>query len=244
MEVVNALLEDGCYGPLLHVRTTASRQGPRALPPSLQRLPVIACDVTAPNAAQMLAATLRQYKVEHVICTIGFVPTFDPEEDKRAAEAVDNQGVQAVIKACEIAGIPGRFVLISSLLASLEPRNLSARLLNSLGGVLDAKREAEKALMASTLDYTILRPGVFADSTQGALLVGEQDRFVGEEADSQGLELQPEAVKVSCASPFLASSGAVCAITRQQVPLSCMAARPQLWPARSVSARKSNTAFQ
>ena len=213
IECVKSLLEDGCYRPLLHVRSTSSAKGKLA---KLPDLPVIACDVTTPKADQVLARAIRQYSAEHVICTLGFVPTFDPAADMQASDAIDNKGVQAVIRACEMARMPGRFVLVSSLLASTTPRNLSARLLNSLGGVLDAKRESETALASSSLDYTILRPGVFAESVQGGLVVGEQDRFIGADSDSQGLGLQP----VSCASPFLASSGAVCAITRQQV--SCL----------------------
>jgi uncharacterized protein YbjT (DUF2867 family) len=105
-----------------------------------------------------------------------------------------------VIQAAESAGLPGRFVLVSSLLASGKTNNLSAQLLNSLGGVVDAKHASETALASSSLDWTILRPGVFAERRQGNLVVGAADRFVGEESDRRLLGRA-----VSCVSPFESS---------------------------------------
>jgi len=58
---------------------------------------------------------------------------------------------------------------------------------------------------------------VFADAPQGQLIVGAADRFVGEESDRRLL-----GAGVSCASPFLASSGAVCGITRRQLADACV----------------------
>ena len=105
-----------------------------------------------------------------------------------------------MIQAAESAGLPGRFVLVSSLLASGKTNNLSAQLLNSLGGVVDAKHASETALSSSSLDWTILRPGVFAERRQGNLVVGAADRFVGEESDRRLLGRA-----VSCVSPFESS---------------------------------------
>jgi hypothetical protein len=51
------------------------------------------------------------------------------------------------------------------------------------------------------------------------LVLGPAGRFVGD-ALTDGLGLG--AAKVKCASPFLASSGAVCAATRQQVADVCV----------------------
>jgi len=156
-----------------------------------------------------------------VICDVGFVPTFDAEADRRAALDVDRDGVVALVEAAERAKLPGRFVLVSSLLAgeaAARDRTASYRMLNGLGGVLDAKRAAEARLRESPIDWTILRPGVFVDSPQGGLVVGAQDRFLATTADARGLD------RVSCKSPFFASSGAVCGITRSQLGAACVAA--------------------
>lgn len=42
----------------------------------------------------------------------------------------------------------------------------SYKVLNSLGNVLKEKREAESFLQQSSLDFVILRPGVFASKPQ------------------------------------------------------------------------------
>ena len=177
---------------------------------------VVEADVTAP-------ATLdRALKgIDDVICDVGFVPTFDAEADRRAALDVDRDGVVALVEAAERAKLPGRFVLVSSLLAgeaAARDRTASYRMLNGLGGVLDAKRAAEARLRESPIDWTILRPGVFVDSPQGGLVVGAEDRFLATTADARGLD------RVSCKSPFFASSGAACGITRSQLGVACVAA--------------------
>ena len=109
--------------------------------------------------SERVTKALRKYRVKSIICTLGFVPTFVAAEDRRMAQAIDNKGVCALIQAAESAGLPGRFVLVSSLLASGKTDNLSSQLLNSLGGVVDAKHASETALASSSLDWTILRPG-------------------------------------------------------------------------------------
>jgi NAD(P)-dependent dehydrogenase (short-subunit alcohol dehydrogenase family) len=212
-EVVRALLHEGQYEPLLQVRNSAAK-AKLSKSAELGRLQAFECDVTAPGAAATLTKIMREYRVQSVVCTLGFVPTFVPADDLLASRAIDNQGVIALIRAAEAAGLPGRFVLISSLLTSSKPesRNLSARMLNSLGGVLDAKYASEAVLMSSTLDYTILRPGVFADKVQGNIIAGMADRFTGAESDSLGL-----GGPVKCQSPFIASAGEVCGITRRQL---------------------------
>ena len=123
---------------------------------------VVEADVTAPPT---LDRALKG--IDDVICDVGFVPTFDAEADRRAALAVDRDGAVALVEAAERAKLPGRFVLVSSLLAgeaAARDRTASYRMLNGLGGVLDAKRAAEARLRESPIDWTILRPGVFVDS--------------------------------------------------------------------------------
>ena len=104
-------------------------------------------------------------------------------------------------------------MLVSSLLTGAEAArraNLSYRMLNKLGNVVEAKRAAEERLRASALDYVILRPGVFVDNAQGGLVFAAED--------ARGLD------RVSCKSPFFASSGAACGVTRTQLADACVAA--------------------
>jgi len=83
-------------------------------------------------------------------------------------------------------------------------------MLNTLGNVVDEKRQAELALMRSGLNYTIIRPGVFSKVSQGGMILGEGNAFTGADADAF---LGPT---VRCASPLMSSSGKFCAITRSQ----------------------------
>ena len=81
----------------------------------------------------------------------------------RLAERIDYCGQLRLIAAARAAQLPGRFVMVSSLLADQSlTDNPSARLLNSaLGNVLEQKRKAEAALRSTpSLDWSIVRPGL------------------------------------------------------------------------------------
>ena len=126
-----------------------------------------------------------------------------------------------LIRAAAAAGLPGRFVLVSSL--GIDLTTPSARLLDaSLGGVLRQKAKAEAALRGTAgLDWAIVRPGLL-DVTRpaGGVLLGPAGRWTGDAArDAVG-----PGGPVACATPFVASSGAVCAATRRQVAEVCVAA--------------------
>ena len=180
-----------------------------------------------------LAAAMQSSGVTDVICAVGFSPTFVPDEDRRLALAVDYYGTLRLIAAAEAAKLSGRFVLVSSL--GVNATSSSAMLLDkSLGNVLVQKRAAEEALARSRLDWCIVRPGLLLkEAVQGGIVLGEADRFTGDaERDGMGL-----GAPVKCASPFLASSGAVCAATRGQVAALCVEALdgdPQLFSRRVV----------
>ena len=214
-ECVRALDADARYEAVPMVRS-AARWRDVSAEAGLAARTAVEADVTVPATLDL---ALR--RIDDIVCDIGFVPTFDSEADRRAALAVDRDGVIALVEAAERAKLPGRFVLVSSLLAgevAARDKTTSYRMLNGLGGVLDAKRVSEARLRESTLDWTILRPGVFVDAPQGGLVVGGEDRFLSTSADARGLD------RVSCKSPFFASSGAACAITRSQCAEACVAA--------------------
>lgn len=145
------------------------------------------------------------------------------DEDKRLAQAVDYLGTLKLVAAAEAAALPGRFVLVSSLGVNATTSSPSARLLDaSLGNVLIQKAAAERALRASPLDWCIVRPGLLLkEVVQGDVLLGPEDRWQGADAERDRDGLGPP---VKCSSPFLASSGAVCAATRSQVASVCVEA--------------------
>ncbi|MEJ2666108.1 MAG: SDR family oxidoreductase [Deinococcales bacterium] len=99
--------------------------------------------------------------VDAVVCAAGAA---DPAE----AEAVDHLGTVRLIEAAKAAGVQ-RFVLISSLGA-----DRPERMAPSLRPFLQAKQEAEKALAASGLGWTVLRPGGLTDEPgSGRVRLGE-----------------------------------------------------------------------
>lgn len=88
--------------------------------------------------------------VDAVVCAVGAAR---PED----AEAVDYVGTVALIEAAREAGC-GRFLLISSM-GSDRPQDAPP----GLRPFLEAKHEAERTLIASDLDWTIVRPGGLTD---------------------------------------------------------------------------------
>lgn len=105
-------------------------------------------DVGSEEHAVSLAEALAD--VDAVICAIGAT---NPED----ADAVDNLGTVRLIRAAEEAGCL-RFLLVSSM-GTEQPE----RFPEAIRPFLVAKREAEKALTSSGMDWTILRPGGLTD---------------------------------------------------------------------------------
>lgn len=91
-------------------------------------------------------------------------------------EMVDYLGQKAQIDAARDAGV-GHVVLVGSMGGTIEDHPL-----NRLGDgdVLVWKRKAEACLIASGIDYTIIRPGGLLDAPGGRreLLVGKDDAFI------------------------------------------------------------------
>jgi uncharacterized protein YbjT (DUF2867 family) len=79
-----------------------------------------------------------------------------PGSGEGRKQTMDRDGAVKLIRAAEAAG-PRRFVMVSSMGAdaNAEPEGF--------GAYLRAKGEADEALRASGLDFTILRPGALTD---------------------------------------------------------------------------------
>lgn len=122
----------------------------------------VLCDLTrvVPEEGE---ASLEQALegVDAVVCAAGGA---GPAE----AEAVDHLGTVRLIQAAKSAGVQ-RFVLISS-----QGADRPERMAPSLRPFLQAKQEAEKALAASGLAWTVLRPGGLTDEPgSGLVRLGE-----------------------------------------------------------------------
>jgi uncharacterized protein YbjT (DUF2867 family) len=89
-------------------------------------------------------------KVSAIVSTIGGVP----QDGVRADFAGNKQLIDAAVKA----GV-GKFILVSSLGAGATKDAIPATAYQALAPVLAEKEQAENYLIASGLNYTILRPG-------------------------------------------------------------------------------------
>jgi len=122
----------------------------------------VLCDLTA-DAPREGETALEQAVagVDAVVCAAG-------ARDSRDAEAVDHLGTARLIGAADAAGVR-RFVLVSAM-GTDHPERVAP----SLRPLLQAKREAEKALAGSGMAWTVLRPGSLTDQPgSGRVRLGE-----------------------------------------------------------------------
>ena len=144
--VVEELLRDrDQFGVVAGARTEASAA---RLPAGVVRL-VADLSGEVRGAEAELASELRTRQVTDVVCTLGFAPTYLPEQDRKLAEAVDYLGTLRLLTACEAAALPGRFVLVSSL--GVDAATDSARVLLATCYLLLRAQAATLRAQAATL---------------------------------------------------------------------------------------------
>ena len=90
-------------------------------------------------------------KIDTVITTMGGTPS---DQGQRA----DCEGNKNLIDMAVAAGV-SKFILVSSIGAGDSVIALSPQVLQTLGAILKEKEKAEQHLIASGLNYTIIRPG-------------------------------------------------------------------------------------
>eukprot|EP00899_Mesostigma_viride_P004554 jgi/Mesvir1/1409/Mv14410-RA.1 len=139
-------------------------------------------DVT--DDVKVIAKALAESGADVVICATGFVPG-NPFKMSEEAKKVDNVGTRNLVDACKSAGIK-RLVLVSSILTNGVAAGFGDspgfKMTNIFGGILDQKLVAEKYLMDSGIDYTILRAGGLRnDAPPGALVVAPEDTLASGE---------------------------------------------------------------
>jgi len=135
----------------------------------VQRLLARKAEVRAMVRRQEAAATLEALGAQSVVADLSYDASYalggcEAVIFTAAAglsgnpETVDYRGTMRLIEAAEAQGV-GRFILVSSLGTAY-----AEKLPEPLRPYLEAKRKAEVALEASTLTYTIVKPGVLTDA--------------------------------------------------------------------------------
>ncbi|KAG2435610.1 hypothetical protein HYH02_011901 [Chlamydomonas schloesseri] len=167
-------------------------------PDQLKRVTVVPFDLEKP--AEFDAAIGSANKI---VCAVGA-----PEDQAlnfSAPKKVDGDGTIALVNKASELGV-NQFVLVSSL--GTGKLGWPAGVLNLFGGVLLWKREAEKALEASGMAYTIVRPGGMERPTDDYkkthnLTVKPRDTtFGGQVSRLQVAEL----VAAACTNPAVAEN--------------------------------------
>src|SRR5215217_2138994 len=140
--------------------------------PDLERVgavPVL-CDLETDEAVPHVGAA------EAIVFAAGAGPGSGPERKR----TVDYGGAVKLIEAASELGVP-RFVMVSSMgTADVEHAPEAMR------PYLQAKRDADEALMASGLDWTIVRPGRLTDgpgagTVDAALALGRRGEITRED---------------------------------------------------------------
>eukprot|EP01041_Mallomonas_annulata_P002378 gene2378-4621_t len=147
--------------------------------PESANLSVFPCNVCEDSPAKLLSLVTD---ADVVISCASYTPSGLP--DPLGPFKVDFKGNARIMDACIDAKVP-KFILVTSLLTNglvagqlFNPQFL---LLNSFGGILQWKREAEKYLQSlPDIDYTIVRPGGLKDKNEDIpILFGAADTLFG-----------------------------------------------------------------
>jgi uncharacterized protein YbjT (DUF2867 family) len=116
----------------------------------------VLCDLEAAEADEVAAAISG---ADAVVFAAGAGPGSGAERKR----TMDLGGAQKLIDAAKAEGI-SRYLIVSSMGAADPPAEVGGAFGDdAFGDYLHAKAEADRALMASGLDYTIVRPGMLTD---------------------------------------------------------------------------------
>ncbi len=123
------------------------------------------------NMADVESAMMNSQPIDAVISTIGGLP----KDGVRA----DYLGNKNLIDAAVKAGVK-KFILVSSIGSGNSVVALNPQALETLKPVLIEKEQAEKHLIASGLNYTIIRPGgLKSEPATGNAVFTEDPRIAG-----------------------------------------------------------------
>lgn len=130
-----------------------------------RRVKLFRGDVLDPRSVQgaFASGTFRA-----VIVTVG---------GRRGEPRPDYHGTRNLVDAALAAGL-SRFILVTAIGAGDSRGAVGPKVLEFLGAVLEEKTLGENYLMASGLDYTILRPGGMTDDPASGTAIRTEDRSV------------------------------------------------------------------
>ncbi len=123
------------------------------------------------NLSDVEAAMLANEPIHAVISTIGGLPS-----DGERADFLGNKNLIDVALKAQVQ----KFILVSSIGTGNSAIALPPQALETLGPVLAEKHKAEQHLIASGLNYTIIRPGgLKSEPATGDGVLTEDPRIVG-----------------------------------------------------------------
>jgi len=136
------------------------------------------------DMAALLQLRVRLYKgdvldplsVEGALASGNFRAVIDTVGGRRGEPRPDYQGTRNLVDAARQAGVT-RFIFVTAIGCGDSRGTVGPKVLEFLGPVLDEKTRGEDYLMASGLDYTILRPGGMTHDPASGTAVRTEDRL-------------------------------------------------------------------
>jgi uncharacterized protein YbjT (DUF2867 family) len=120
---------------------------------------------------------LDPLSVQGALASGSFRAIIDTVGGKRGEPRPDYHGTRNLVDAALAAGVP-RFIFVTAIGTGDSRGAVGPKVLEFLGAVLEEKTLGENYLMASGLDYTILRPGGMTHDPASGTAIRTEDRRV------------------------------------------------------------------